>query len=257
MKEATLDKRPLDTRQQRRAKKRIRKKTLRRIQADPNNSGNVTGWKDVTERAKRSASAPDGLVSMYANATYTVQVYGGSSYMDSNGKECKIESVAVRRNDERAVRDWSALQKIKNALFGTFRLAIEFYPPEALLVDEANIRWLWVFPEGKDLGFGFNMDKKPERKGAMGSDDELVEVRCGNCREKFQMPRAERRSILQEVDEFDPVSFLCNKCNTPDHSRHCTVCCATPVHRVTGMCGPCTFGEMDTANGTWWGDGDE
>ncbi len=37
----------------------------------------------------------------------------------------------------------------------------------------------------------------------------------------------------------------------PDWSRKCEVCGASPVLPATGMCGPCTFGEADTAGGDW------
>ena len=37
----------------------------------------------------------------------------------------------------------------------------------------------------------------------------------------------------------------------PDYSRECEVCGASPVLPVTGMCGPCTFGEADTIDGNW------
>ena len=43
---------------------------------------------------------------------------------------------------------------------------------------------------------------------------------------------------------FDPE-------NDPDWTSKCEVCDATPVHPMTGMCGPCTFGEADTAAGNW------
>ena len=36
-----------------------------------------------------------------------------------------------------------------------------------------------------------------------------------------------------------------------DWSRKCEVCGAVPVVEETGMCGPCTFGEAETANGNW------
>ena len=38
--------------------------------------------------------------------------------------------------------------------------------------------------------------------------------------------------------------------STPDWSRTC-VCGGSPVVPETGMCGPCTFGEADTASGNW------
>ena len=31
----------------------------------------------------------------------------------------------------------------------------------------------------------------------------------------------------------------------------CEVCGQTPTVRATGLCGPCTFGEADTAGGNW------
>lgn len=37
----------------------------------------------------------------------------------------------------------------------------------------------------------------------------------------------------------------------PDYDHECEVCGATPVLPVTGLCGPCTFGEAETAGGNW------
>ncbi len=37
----------------------------------------------------------------------------------------------------------------------------------------------------------------------------------------------------------------------PDWARGCENCGAKPILPLTGMCGPCTFGEADTAGGNW------
>lgn len=37
----------------------------------------------------------------------------------------------------------------------------------------------------------------------------------------------------------------------PDYTKKCEVCGATPILPLTGMCGPCTFGESDTIDGNW------
>jgi len=37
----------------------------------------------------------------------------------------------------------------------------------------------------------------------------------------------------------------------PDWDHECEVCGQTPVVPVTGLCGPCTFGEADTIGGNW------
>lgn len=37
----------------------------------------------------------------------------------------------------------------------------------------------------------------------------------------------------------------------PDWNRTCAMCGMSPVVPLTGMCGPCTFGESDTIHGNW------
>jgi hypothetical protein len=37
----------------------------------------------------------------------------------------------------------------------------------------------------------------------------------------------------------------------PDWITPCEICGEVPMVPATGMCGPCTFGEADTAGGNW------
>lgn len=37
----------------------------------------------------------------------------------------------------------------------------------------------------------------------------------------------------------------------PDWEGECEVCGSSPILPLTGMCGPCTFGEADTVGGNW------
>lgn len=37
----------------------------------------------------------------------------------------------------------------------------------------------------------------------------------------------------------------------PDWTKDCEICGDTPVVPLTGMCGPCTFGEADMVGGNW------
>ena len=56
-------------------------------------------------------------------------------------------------------------------------------------------------------------------------------------------------------DEAENVKRLIGRDLDPDikpnWSRKCENCGATPIVPITGMCGPCTFGEADTADGNW------
>jgi len=37
----------------------------------------------------------------------------------------------------------------------------------------------------------------------------------------------------------------------PDWDKECEICSAFPIVPITGMCGPCTWGEAETAGGNW------
>ena len=87
-----------------------------------------------------------GTVKMFQNSRYTVIRKELSN---------KIVWLSIRHNDRRAVRDWRHFQRIKNELAGPEREAIEIYPAESRLVDEANQYHLWVLPEGEAIPIGF------------------------------------------------------------------------------------------------------
>ena len=52
---------------------------------------------------------------------------------------------------------------------------------------------------------------------------------------------------MREIEKktLDPSEY------EPDWTGRCENCGATPIVPITGMCGPCTFGEADTAGGNW------
>ena len=62
-------------------------------------------------------------------------------------------SIRMLNNDH--LCDWREFQEIKNDLCGKEREAIEIYPSESRLVDEANTFHLWVLPEGMSSPFGW------------------------------------------------------------------------------------------------------
>jgi len=41
------------------------------------------------------------------------------------------------------------------------------------------------------------------------------------------------------------------KSTAPDWTQGCDSCGSSPIVPVTGLCGPCTFGEADSAGGNW------
>ena len=66
-----------------------------------------------------------------------------------------IEHLMIARlNGDRIPDHWATLQRIKNEVVGSDRLAIEVYPPASEVIDECNAYHLWVLPEGFQLPFG-------------------------------------------------------------------------------------------------------
>ena len=64
--------------------------------------------------------------------------------------------LSIRHNNRSPIRDWRMFQRIKNELVGVDREAIELYPSEERLVDEANSYHLWVAPVGYRFPIGFD-----------------------------------------------------------------------------------------------------
>jgi hypothetical protein len=68
--------------------------------------------------------------------------------------------ISIRSNDRKAVRDWRHFQKIKNELAGDEREALEIYPKESELIDEANTYHLWVLASTDAMPFGFHGERQ-------------------------------------------------------------------------------------------------
>lgn len=66
--------------------------------------------------------------------------------------------LSIKRYDRQPPRDWRHLQSIKNEIAGPEREALELFPRESRLVDQANQTHLWVLGAGVMLPVGF-----PER----------------------------------------------------------------------------------------------
>ncbi|WP_313578592.1 DUF7694 domain-containing protein [Lacrimispora sp.] len=68
-----------------------------------------------------------------------------------------VEHMCIRNADNSDI-PWSVKQRIKNELAGRKRTAIEVFPSERRLIDEAGMYHLWVLPENYELPFGLHKD---------------------------------------------------------------------------------------------------
>ena len=92
----------------------------------------------------------------FVNNQYCVMVFNRFVEMFDLGGE--IKHLVIKPADNKPIRNhWKTLQAIKNEICGTEQNAIEIYPKESTLIDEANVYHLWVFPESFELTFGIHL----------------------------------------------------------------------------------------------------
>jgi hypothetical protein len=82
-------------------------------------------------------------VDAWLNQTYSVQLFRHAPLPG-------IDHLVVRRHDEGTDIPWTHMQAIKDRLAdnGHNRWAIEVFPPCGEVIDNCNIRHIWVMPQG-------------------------------------------------------------------------------------------------------------
>lgn len=110
-------------------------------------SGTLWLW-----RCWRPALAQLGLPGACLNLVYSVQFFERASDWGT------IDHLVLRRHDGGVAFPWSDLQRIKDELCGAERVAVEVFPPQSQLVDDANCRHLWALPAGYALPFGLHLE---------------------------------------------------------------------------------------------------
>ena len=96
----------------------------------------------------------EGKLKMWQNSLYTCHV----RQLGDGGHEGSLW-ISIRSNERKAIRDWRHFQRIKNELAGDEREALEIYPRESELVDEANSYHLWVLGAETRMPFGFHGER--------------------------------------------------------------------------------------------------
>jgi hypothetical protein len=118
------------------------------VKLDKPKKGSPLRRLDDAEIRRRGVAKPEWMESVYMDDRHMVM----TSLVDTEWGQ--VTQLLVRRHDLQPVRSWKDMQRIKNAVCGEERVAVEVYPPESELVDDANIYHLWVMPAGFRLPFG-------------------------------------------------------------------------------------------------------
>jgi hypothetical protein len=102
----------------------------------------------TAQRVMTSVGEP--INEVWSNDVYECMV----RYLSPQGKSGPLH-LSIKRLDRGAIRDWRHVQSIKNEVAGPEREAVELYPAESRLVDQANQTHLWVMDEGVELPIGY------------------------------------------------------------------------------------------------------
>ena len=86
------------------------------------------------------------LVQGWCNIIFAVQEYdkGGWLYL------------MIRRHDQKPV-GWAEMQRIKNELYDPETVGIQIFPRQSILVDAANMYWMFLVPDSERDEFESNL----------------------------------------------------------------------------------------------------
>ena len=87
---------------------------------------------------------PTWMTRAFSNNRYTVMVMDNAKTTSGTAIRAMVQTV----DDKPITNHWREMQRIKGEIFGAETMAIEYYPPASELIDQHNIYWLWIFPEG-------------------------------------------------------------------------------------------------------------
>jgi len=144
---------------------------------------------------ERGTFNPSYLKSVYPDGpsehVTSMEVWGNDEY------EATVEHwrdgwayISLKRYDRHAVRDWRHLQSIKNEVVGPEREAVELFPAESRLMDEANHYHLFVLPKDEPWPFGqqFRTVATPADARANNESMERETGRRGRGRQRAWQP---------------------------------------------------------------------
>lgn len=90
------------------------------------------------------SAVPNWMTRAYKNNRYIVMI---NDHAQMTNGVTAIKAMVQRLDNTPIPRHWSEMQEIKNELFGSEAVGIEYYPAESELENTHNIYWLWILPE--------------------------------------------------------------------------------------------------------------
>ena len=130
-----------------RAQRRAQERARRKLKPGAVCSPFRRATDDRVRRTAQVSTPPAGLRDVFENSALLVFL------CDRPGG---LVLLMIQRKDGGAGLSWDDLQWVKGALGFEEQEAIELYPPASRLVNDANMRHLWLLPPGQVVPFGLD-----------------------------------------------------------------------------------------------------
>lgn len=108
--------------------------------------------RDITDEERAQYPAVRDIDRAYYNDFYSVQVYKVPTDLG------QVLHLIVRGQINNQEPGWRDMQRIKDELIGTEYEAVQVYPKQADIVDQADVYDLWVLPIDRSLPFGLHRE---------------------------------------------------------------------------------------------------
>jgi hypothetical protein len=119
----------------------------------------LVGWTPMQQCTVNEDAEKNGVVANFQNNKYTVFVKQamsdafGQQMPDGKVVPAEIIHLLIVRNDNKGVRSWEDLQRIKDEILGPNAEAVELFPSRERLVESKQTH-LWVLPPGMMFPIG-------------------------------------------------------------------------------------------------------
>lgn len=153
-----------------------------KLKAERREAGEAWGdWHNATLPGQDPAWARVFLNGIYQVLVREIEVPD----LAANGRRpARAFHLSIKRRDKRVIRDWRHLQRIKAELIDPEAEAVELYPADSRVVDEANQFHLYVFlgPEGRSWRFPFGslnrrvQDARTNPEGGLWRQRDMVDA---------------------------------------------------------------------------------
>ena len=177
-------------------------------------------WERAWSTSEHDFHLSEGQYDLYN----TKEVWANDEYWAVLDKQCEIGThtsflgyplwhLAIRRRNEKPLRDWRILQGIKNKVVGEGFEAVELYPADSRIMDVGNVYHLWVLApkQGETEPPRFPVGAKNPEQGGLITHGVIPVLLCTERTKRAfdngEMPLKDKKGFVGMAGKVDMLIF--------------------------------------------------